>query len=418
MGLAEKERKGGGGGSGSHSAGKAGDKTPGRRRRRRRSPFLPPPPPATDFFVVVSGPTCTPCAMFASFLSPDARARLPGAPAGIAGAWHGAVEAAATGGEEEEATSTSTSTSTTPTSTTPTSTTTVTLLHRFENDGMDFGAHNVTLEWVAFLERHERGGGGRGGGGGAAAAAAGGEEPEGARGGDGAPPASRHRRLIFLNSSARGPFLPAYLPEGWHWTDAFTRDLDEERDGEPSSEQERRGESESERGRRGSEGSGGGEEKRTRRKKVALVGAALACLPAVDAGGLGPRVESWAFALSQKGLALAKEAGVFGSHGCKLCADGVVVAGERERERGRERERKETESKMNKKLKKSSRDEKQKHDRGVRPLARRAPLRAQPRHADEPLREGHRLEPRGALGLQRQRASFPVSFFFSLLIFF
>jgi hypothetical protein len=49
------------------------------------------------------------------------------------------------------------------------------------------------------------------------------------------------------------------------------------------------------------------------------------------AGGPGPRLESWAFALDQEGLAVAVEGGVFIIRGCKLCQDkesGVVVGGE------------------------------------------------------------------------------------------
>ena len=298
MGLALKEEKGGGSANGGGNSKKGEDS-------RRRSPFLPPPPPATDFYVVVSGASCTPCAMFSSVLSPDAGVRLPGAPGGISGAWSGAVDGAAAaaaeegggggGGAERRG---------------PTTTTTVTLIHRFENDGMDFGAHNVTLEWLAFLERRGSKGGDEEGR----------AELEGGSGDDGATASSRrHRRFIFLNSSARGPFLPTYLPEGWHWTDAFSRDLDEEAERESGDEggEREKGKSKWESGKR-------------EKKKVALVGAALTCLPAVDAGGPGPRVESWAFALSRKGLSLAKEAGVFGSHGCKLCADGVVVAGKKQ----------------------------------------------------------------------------------------
>ena len=104
------------------------------------------------------------------------------------------------------------------------------------------------------------------------------------------------------------------------------------------------------------DGGGGGGEKETKNKKkrVAHVGAALTCLPSVDAGGPGPRVESWAFALSRKGLALAAEAGVFGSHGCKLCADGVVVAGEKER-RGKEERRREKKRERRERIERSQR---------------------------------------------------------------
>ena len=52
------------------------------------------------------------------------------------------------------------------------------------------------------------------------------------------------------------------------------------------------------------------------------------CLPAEDAGGLGPKVESWAFATDQEGLAVLADAGVFNLRTCKLCSDGIVVMGE------------------------------------------------------------------------------------------
>ncbi len=32
----------------------------------------------------------------------------------------------------------------------------------------------------------------------------------------------RYARFIFLNSSVRGPFLPAYLRGALHWAEAFT----------------------------------------------------------------------------------------------------------------------------------------------------------------------------------------------------
>ncbi len=66
----------------------------------------------------------------------------------------------------------------------------LTLLHRKQSDGMDIGAHNATLEWLA------------------------------ARGSR-----RKYGAFIFLNSSARGPFFPSYMPPGWQWTMAFTQRL-------------------------------------------------------------------------------------------------------------------------------------------------------------------------------------------------
>jgi hypothetical protein len=28
--------------------------------------------------------------------------------------------------------------------------------------------------------------------------------------------------FVFLNSGVVGPFIPAYVPRAWHWTEAFT----------------------------------------------------------------------------------------------------------------------------------------------------------------------------------------------------
>lgn len=78
----------------------------------------------------------------------------------------------------------------------------------------------------------------------------------------------KYRYFIFLNSSVRGPFIPNYMPHGWQWTQAFTDRLSDE---------------------------------------VKGVSSSLVCLPKEDAGGHGPKLESWAFALDQKG----EPAGVF-----------------------------------------------------------------------------------------------------------
>jgi len=60
----------------------------------------------------------------------------------------------------------------------------------------------------------------------------------------------RYRFFIFLNSSVRGPFIPSYLPAGWHWPRAFTDRLSED---------------------------------------VKIAASSIVCLPGVDIGGLGPR---------------------------------------------------------------------------------------------------------------------------------
>ena len=67
----------------------------------------------------------------------------------------------------------------------------------------------------------------------------------------------KYRHFILLNSSVRGPFYPSYMGPSWQWTRAFTDRLV---------------------------------------GNVKLVSSSLVCLPEVDAGGLGPKVGSLAFA--------------------------------------------------------------------------------------------------------------------------
>ncbi len=61
---------------------------------------------------------------------------------------------------------------------------------------------------------------------------------------------------------------------------------------------------------------------------VKAVSSSVVCLPQVDAGGFGAKLESWAFALDMVGLQLLMRAGTFSIRTCKLCTDGVVVQGE------------------------------------------------------------------------------------------
>lgn len=101
--------------------------------------------------------------------------------------------------------------------------------------------------------------------------------------------ARKYQKYIFLNSSVRGPFLPSYMPPAWQWTQAFTSKIT---------------------------------------GLVKVVSSSLVCLPPVDAGGEGPKVESWAFATDSEGLKILEEEGVLGTRTCKLCDDGIVVMGE------------------------------------------------------------------------------------------
>jgi hypothetical protein len=36
------------------------------------------------------------------------------------------------------------------------------------------------------------------------------------------PSRRKYKYFIFLNSSVRGPFMPAYMPDNWQWTRAYT----------------------------------------------------------------------------------------------------------------------------------------------------------------------------------------------------
>ncbi len=56
--------------------------------------------------------------------------------------------------------------------------------------------------------------------------------------------------------------------------------------------------------------------------------AAISCLPEEDAGGPGPRMESFAFALDTKGLQIVVAAGAFARRTEKYSEDGIVVGGE------------------------------------------------------------------------------------------
>jgi hypothetical protein len=71
--------------------------------------------------------------------------------------------------------------------------------------------------------------------------------------------------FVFVNSSAAGPFLPAYFPRERHWSSVFTSRLDH---------------------------------------RVKLVGPSIACLPPTDAGGYGPRVEGYCFTTDRTGLGI------------------------------------------------------------------------------------------------------------------
>lgn len=96
-----------------------------------------------------------------------------------------------------------------------------------------------------------------------------------------------HELFLFLNDGVVGPFLPACFPKDRHWTSIFS-------------------------------------ERMTR--SVKLVGPSIVCLPEGDAGGAGPRVEGYSFALDREGLEVCLSAGtIFTNHPSKRDA---IVHGE------------------------------------------------------------------------------------------
>jgi len=76
--------------------------------------------------------------------------------------------------------------------------------------------------------------------------------------------------FVFLNAGVTGPFLPAYLPRSWHWTEAFCDRL---------------------------------------KGNVRLVGTSIVCLPHPDLGGYGPKVEGFAFAMDSVGMSYVRKNG-------------------------------------------------------------------------------------------------------------
>ena len=63
---------------------------------------------------------------------------------------------------------------------------------------------------------------------------------------------------------------------------------------------------------------------------IHAVSSSLVCLPEIDAGGPGPRIESWAYATDKTGLEVLLGAHTYDIRECKLCQgkEGIVVGGE------------------------------------------------------------------------------------------
>jgi hypothetical protein len=164
-----------------------------------------------DFTIVINGDVCTPCARLASFVDEQPSSPLPAV---------SQVYSSPNGGQ-------------------------LSILKRIQNEGMDFAAHNTTMEF------HK------------------------ARG-----TFSKYKYVVFLNSSIRGPFMPSYMPTNWLWPMAYISKLQGD---------------------------------------VHAVSSSIVCLPEVDEGGPGPRLESWAFATDVVGLQTLITEGVFELRTCKLC---------------------------------------------------------------------------------------------------
>ncbi|ELR22433.1 uncharacterized protein ACA1_255420 [Acanthamoeba castellanii str. Neff] len=94
------------------------------------------------------------------------------------------------------------------------------------------------------------------------------------------------RRYVILNSSVKGPFLPAYWPSNVHWSTIFTSRIND---------------------------------------RVKQVGTSIVCLPKTDLGGWGPRIEGFCWATDHVGIELGIKRGVFD---CFANKEDVIVKGE------------------------------------------------------------------------------------------
>jgi hypothetical protein len=106
-----------------------------------------------------------------------------------------------------------------------------------KNFGMDFGAFNTSLEWVKQKKPH------------------------------------RYKYFVFINSSLRGPFMPKWTPNSFHFTDALTQYLKQE-------------------------------------SNTKLAGSYITCLP-TDEPSPGPIVESLFFAVNNISLSWLIMDGIF-----------------------------------------------------------------------------------------------------------
>jgi len=118
----------------------------------------------------------------------------------------------------------------------------VTVLRR-KNLGMDFGGFMHAIQWI---QLHRRG---------------------------------KYKYFVFLNSSLRGPFMPKWTPENFHFTDVLVNRMREN-------------------------------------ENLKLMGAYISCLPEVESRP-GPVMESLFFALDDISLSYLVSAGIFNPHEVK-----------------------------------------------------------------------------------------------------
>ncbi|KAG2428138.1 hypothetical protein HXX76_011818 [Chlamydomonas incerta] len=114
-----------------------------------------------------------------------------------------------------------------------------------------------------------------------------------------------YRYFILLNSSTKGPFYPAYMPPWWHWTHAFLERFQPL----PQDDSRRKHSSTLRVLAPGIEYGNSGSRPEVP-AVVRAMGSSLVCLPDVDAGGPGPRLESWAMALDDVALQVMIDKGV------------------------------------------------------------------------------------------------------------
>jgi hypothetical protein len=238
--------------------------------------------PEIHFAIAVAGEACAPCAALDAILPPAEPPSEELAALGIASARSGGGGGAVDNPDARR----------------------FTLLRRATNEGMDLASHNATLSYLALRGRLHR-----------------------------------YRFFFLINSSAMGPFVPSWAPPGWHWTHAFTARLgtaDAERAAALAAAQGAAATTTPAAPTTAPPADTRQHPPRTVSpgrplRAVRAVGSSLVCLPEQDAGGPGARLESWAVALDELGLASAVRAGALAVRSCKTCPDAetsIVVGGE------------------------------------------------------------------------------------------